>query len=57
MPIVGVVCGSGLGTLAEALENRVDMTYVCFELISNREPCHEVLFDDRSNRILYCVSY
>ena len=57
MPIVGVVCGSGLGTLAEALENRVDLTYVCFELISNREPCHEVLFDDRSNRILYCVSY
>ncbi|KNB46022.1 purine nucleoside phosphorylase [Blastocystis sp. subtype 4] len=39
MPLVGVVCGSGLGTLADALENRVDLT----------EQCHEVLFDDRSN--------
>lgn len=26
MPVIGIVCGSGLGTLAEALENRVDLT-------------------------------
>ena len=29
MPFVGVVCGSGLGTLADALENRVDLTQMC----------------------------
>lgn len=28
MPVIGIVCGSGLGTLAEALENRVDLTFV-----------------------------
>ena len=49
MPLVGVVCGSGLGTLADALQNRV-VYLLC--ICHSSEPCHEVLFDDRSNRLM-----
>lgn len=31
-PKVGIVCGSGLSTLSDALQNRIDLTFVLYLL-------------------------
>ena len=48
-PRVGVVCGSGLGTLREVLQNRIDLSYEFNYSIIHSKECQEVLFADRSN--------